>query len=128
MILIIIVGLILIGVLSNYFGKVFEKFKLPSLIGMIIFGMIIGPSFLNFVPKVILNISSYIKDIALVTVLFIGGLGISLNDIKKNWKACNFIERYSCNNRRIYHSNFVYGIFKIFIYSGRNSWIYNSSC
>lgn len=31
MILIVIVGLILIGVLSNYFGKVFEKFKLPSL-------------------------------------------------------------------------------------------------
>ncbi len=83
MILIVIVGLILIGVLSNYFGKVFEKFKLPSLIGMIIFGMIVGPSFLNFVPKGILDISSYIKDIALVTVLFIGGLGISFNDIKK---------------------------------------------
>lgn len=78
MILIVIVGLISIGVLSNYFGKVFEKFKLPSLIGMIIFGMIIGPSFLNFVPKVILNISSYIKDIALVTVLFIGDLELVL--------------------------------------------------
>ncbi len=83
MILIIIVGLILVGIFSNYFGKLFEKFKLPSLIGIIIFGMIVGPSFLNFVPKGILNISSYIKDIALVAVLFIGGLGISLNDMKK---------------------------------------------
>lgn len=83
MILIIIIGLILIGILSNYFGKLFEKFKLPSLIGMIIFGMIVGPSFLNFVPKGILNISPYVKDIALVAVLFIGGLGISFNDMKK---------------------------------------------
>lgn len=45
---------------------------------MIIFGMIVGPSFLNFVPKGILNISSYIKDIALVTVLFIGDLELVL--------------------------------------------------
>lgn len=91
MILIVIVGLILIGVLSNYFGKVFEKFKLPSLIGMIIFGIIVGPSFLNFVPKEILNISSYIKDIALVTVLFIGGLGISVNDMKKIGRPAIFL-------------------------------------
>ena len=50
---------------------------------MILFGMIIGPSFLNIVPKQTLNISLYIKDIALVTVLFIGGLGISINQMKQ---------------------------------------------
>ncbi|WP_299997896.1 cation:proton antiporter [uncultured Clostridium sp.] len=81
--LIIIISLILIGLLANYSGKLVELFKLPSLIGMILFGMIIGPSFLNIVPKQTLNISSYIKDIALVTVLFIGGLGISLNQMKQ---------------------------------------------
>lgn len=83
MVLIIIISLIVIGVLSNYFGKIFEKIKLPSLIGMIIFGMIVGPSFLNLIPMDLLYISPYIKDFALVTVLFIGGLGISLNDMKK---------------------------------------------
>lgn len=81
--LIIIISLILIGLLANYSGKLVELFKLPSLIGMILFGMIIGPSFLNIVPKQTLNISSYIKDIALVTVLFIGGLGISINQMKQ---------------------------------------------
>lgn len=81
--LIIIISLILIGLLANYSGKLVDLFKLPSLIGMILFGMIIGPSFLNIVPKQTLNISSYIKDIALVTVLFIGGLGISLNQMKQ---------------------------------------------
>lgn len=81
--LIIIISLILIGLLANYSGKLVDLFKLPSLIGMILFGMIIGPSFLNIVPKQNLNISSYIKDIALVTVLFIGGLGISINQMKQ---------------------------------------------
>ena len=45
--------------------------------------MFIGPSFLNIVPKITLDISPYIKDLALVTVLFIGGLGISLNQMKQ---------------------------------------------
>lgn len=81
--LIIIISLILIGLLANYSGKLVELFKLPSLIGMILFGMIIGPSFLNIVPNQTLNISPYIKDIALVTVLFIGGLGISINQMKQ---------------------------------------------
>ena len=82
-ILIIIISLILIGILANYSGKLVEFIKLPSLIGMILLGMFIGPSFLNFVPQPTLNISPYIKDIALVTVLFIGGLGISLNQMKQ---------------------------------------------
>lgn len=81
--LIIIISLTLIGILANYSGKLVEFIKLPSLIGMILLGMFIGPSFLNFVPQLTLDISSYIKDIALVTVLFIGGLGISLNQMKQ---------------------------------------------
>ena len=48
-----------------------------------IVGMLIGPSFLNIVPSYTLDIAPFIKDIALVTVLFIGGLGISLSQIKQ---------------------------------------------
>lgn len=81
--LIIIISLILIGILANYSGKLVEFIKFPSLIGMILLGMFIGPSFLNLVPQSTLDISSYIKDIALVTVLFIGGLGISLKQMKQ---------------------------------------------
>ncbi|MCF0148296.1 MAG: cation:proton antiporter [Clostridium sp.] len=82
-ILIIIFSLIVIGLLANYAGKLVELIKLPSLIGMILLGMFIGPAFLNIVPYETLNISTHIKDIALVTVLFIGGLGISLNQMKE---------------------------------------------
>ena len=81
--MIIIISLLIIGILANYSGLIAEKFKLPSLIGMMLFGMIIGPSYLNLVPSQTLEISSIIKDTALVIVLFIGGLGINLSQIKQ---------------------------------------------
>ena len=65
-IILIILSLILIGFLAHFSGKLAEKLKLPSLIGMILIGMIIGPSFLNLVPKATLNIAPTLKDIALV--------------------------------------------------------------
>lgn len=82
-ILIISISLIIIGVLAHYSGKLVELIKLPSLIGMMIIGMLIGPAFLNLVPQGTLDIAPTIKDIALVAVLFIGGLGISLAQMKQ---------------------------------------------
>nr|WP_155061860.1 cation:proton antiporter [Turicibacter sanguinis] len=81
--MIVLLSLIIIGILANYSGKLVEYIKLPSLIGMMIFGMIIGPAFLNVVPQATLKIAPVIKDIALVAVLFIGGLGISLAQMKQ---------------------------------------------
>ena len=70
--MILILSLLIIGIIATYSGNLAEKIKLPSLIGMKIVGMIIGPSFLNIIPKQTLDIAPIIKDIALVTVLFIG--------------------------------------------------------
>lgn len=83
MIITILISLILIGIVANYSGILTEKIKLPSLIGMMIAGMLIGPAFLNLVPEATLGLSSVIKDIALVIVLFIGGLGISVSQMKQ---------------------------------------------
>ena len=80
--MVLLFSLLLIGITANYSGVLAEKIKLPGLIGMMITGMLIGPSFFNLVPQVTLDISSTLKDIALVTVLFIGGLGISVSQIK----------------------------------------------
>lgn len=81
--MILIFSLIIIGFIANYSGKVAQYFKLPSLIGMMIIGMIIGPSFLNLVPDDTLNVATTLKDIALVIILFIGGLGINISQIKQ---------------------------------------------
>ena len=82
-ILIVLISLLIIGILAHYCGKLAEYLKLPSLIGMMVLGMIIGPAFLNLVPSIILAIAPTLKDIALVAVLFIGGLGISLTQMKQ---------------------------------------------
>ena len=81
--MILILSLLVIGIVANYSGKIAEKIKLPSLIGMMIIGMFIGPSFLDLVPNKIIEIAPTIKDIALITVLFIGVLGINISQIKQ---------------------------------------------
>ena len=81
--IIVLISLLIIGILAHYSGKLIEYIKLPSLIGMILIGMLIGPSFLNLVPDATLTIAPTLKDIALVTVLFIGGLGISVAQMKQ---------------------------------------------
>lgn len=83
MIIIVLISLIIIGIVANYSGLLVEKIKLPSLIGMMIAGMLIGPAFFNLVPQATLNLAPAIKDIALVIVLFIGGLGISVAQMKQ---------------------------------------------
>ena len=45
--------------------------------------MLIGPAFFNLVPEDTLTLAPTLKDIALVAVLFIGGLGISLSQMKQ---------------------------------------------
>lgn len=74
-------GILLIG--GHYTGKIAERIKLPKLMGMIVFGCIIGPAYLNQIDSFTLDISKELKSIALVTVLITGGLGISTEQLKK---------------------------------------------
>ena len=78
-----LISLIIIGVTAHLGGRLVEKIGLPSLIGMIMVGMLLGPHFLDVIPKLTISIAPDIKDIALVTVLFIAGLGISQSQMKR---------------------------------------------
>ena len=73
--LILLFGLIL--------GSLFSKIKLPSLLGMIIVGIILSPYALNLLDESILNISADIRQIALVIILTRAGLSLNLSDLKK---------------------------------------------
>lgn len=72
--------IILIG-LSLAF--IFDKLKLPRLIGMILTGIILGPYMLNILDPTILNISSELRQIALVIILTRAGLALDIKDLKK---------------------------------------------
>lgn len=64
-------------------GKIFEKIKLPKLIGMILTGMILGPHALNLLDDKILLISSDLRQLALVIILIRAGLNLDIKDLKR---------------------------------------------
>ena len=78
--LVSIACILLFGIL---FGRLSEKFKIPSLFGMIIAGIIIGPFGLSFISQEINYLSPEIRKIALIVILTRAGLTLSLKDLKK---------------------------------------------
>ncbi|MDD3413470.1 MAG: cation:proton antiporter [Lachnospiraceae bacterium] len=64
-------------------GWTCNKIKLPSLLGMIITGIILGPYVCNLIDPSILGISSELRRIALIIILTRAGLSLDLNDLKK---------------------------------------------
>ena len=64
-------------------GRLCKMLHFPSLFGMIIAGIIIGPYSLNLIDSSILNISADIRRIALIIILIRAGLKLDLSDLKK---------------------------------------------
>ena len=64
-------------------GCLFSKLKLPSLLGMILVGIIMSPYALDLIDESILNISADLRQIALVIILTRAGLSLNLSDLKK---------------------------------------------
>ena len=72
--------ILLLGLLA---GWIFSKFKLPSLLGMVIVGIILSPHALNLLDESILMISGDLRRIALVIILTRAGLNLNISDLKK---------------------------------------------
>lgn len=72
--------ILLIGMLM---GWLCTKIKLPSLLGMILTGMIIGPHILNLIDNSIMDISADLRKIALIIILTRAGLTLNIADLKK---------------------------------------------
>ena len=64
-------------------GWICKKIRFPSLFGMIIAGIIIGPYVLNLIDQSVLDVSSDIRRIALIVILIRAGLKLDLSDLKK---------------------------------------------
>lgn len=76
-------SLALIFLLSLILGQIFNKLKLPSLLGMIITGMILGPYALNLLDSTLMMISADLRQLALIIILTRAGLSLDINDLKK---------------------------------------------
>ena len=75
------ISMILIVGLSM--GWICQKCKVPSLIGMLATGVVLGPYVFNLLDSSILGISAELRKIALIIILTRAGLGLDLSELKK---------------------------------------------
>ena len=73
----------LILIVGMSMGWLCQKMKLPSLLGMLVTGIILGPYVLNLLDESILGISSELRKIALIIILTRAGFGLDVSGLKK---------------------------------------------
>ena len=78
-----LLSIALILLVGMSMGWICKKIKLPSLLGMMITGMTLGPYVLNLLDDSILGISAELRKIALIIILTRAGLGLDLSGLKK---------------------------------------------
>ncbi len=83
------IGLIFLGGLA--LGRIFQMLKLPSLLGMLIVGMILGSSGLSLLDDQLIGISSELREIALIIILMRAGLNMDLDALKKLGKPALYM-------------------------------------
>lgn len=64
-------------------GRIFEVIKLPKLIGMLLTGVLLGPYVWNLIDPTVLEISTDLRQIALIIILTRAGLNLNIDDLKK---------------------------------------------
>lgn len=77
----LLVFLVLVG--GWLFGKIFDRFRLPSVLGMTIWGIIIALIAGGRLPPVLNELSPFLKSLALIIILLRAGLGISRRTLNK---------------------------------------------
>lgn len=78
-----LLSLALVFLLGMTLGAVFQKLKLPGLLGMLLTGMLLGPYMLNMIAPEILSISTDLRQIALIIILARAGLNLDIKDLRR---------------------------------------------
>ncbi len=76
-------SLALIFLMGMSLGAIFKKLRLPSLLGMLITGVVLGPYALNWLDGSILSISADLRQVALIIILTRAGLALDIEDLQK---------------------------------------------
>ena len=75
-------SLALIFLLGLFFGHIFNRLRLPALLGMLLTGIVLGPYVLNLIDGSLLAVSADLRQIALIIILTRAGLSLNLQDRK----------------------------------------------
>lgn len=74
-------ALIFLGGLAS--GALCRRLQLPGLVGMLLTGMLLGPSGLNLLDPSVLGISADLRELALIIILARAGLSLDLSDLRQ---------------------------------------------
>lgn len=78
-----LISLAIILICGFTLSGIFQKLRLPGLLGMLITGIILGPYAFNLIDSNILAISADLREIALIVILTRAGLSLDIKDLKK---------------------------------------------
>ena len=71
--------ILLLGLLL---GRLFQCFRLPSLLGMLLTGVLLGPYLLNLIDSSLWRISPDLRQLALVVILLRAGLALDFRELR----------------------------------------------
>lgn len=76
-----LLSIALILIVGMAMGWICKKIKLPSLLGMLGTGIVLGPYVLDLLDPSILGISAELRKIALIIILTRAGLGLDVSGL-----------------------------------------------
>jgi len=102
--------IITFGMLANF---LFEKIKLPGLLGMLLVGVAIGPYGFDLMRPELMAVSADLRKIALIVILLRAGLGLkkeTLQKVGKNAIRMSFIPCLLEGFTVMYFAHLLFGI------------------
>ncbi|MBF6626085.1 cation:proton antiporter [Aerococcaceae bacterium zg-BR9] len=78
-----LMSMVLIIILGYLGGDLAKRLTLPSLVGMLLVGMLVGPHGGNLLSPTLLSISADIRRIALIIILLRAGLNLNVQQLKQ---------------------------------------------
>ncbi len=82
-----LLGLALIFLCGLVLAGLFERLRLPALLGMLLTGIVLGPYALDLLGGEVLAISPQLRKIALIIILMRAGLALDVGELKRAGRA-----------------------------------------
>lgn len=80
---IMLLNFCIIALAAIAINALFEKIKLPGLIGMLLLGIVLGPDTLDFIHPTIIEVSKELRTFALIVILLRAGLGLKKEELNQ---------------------------------------------
>lgn len=78
-----LISVAIVILLGLFLGWGMKRLNLPSLVGFLLTGIILGPSVLNVLSDQFLGLSADLREIALIVILTRAGLSLDIGELKK---------------------------------------------